>query len=174
MRDEGRLMSGRQLRPPPGWLIGAVDNPSADVGAGAARLGQKVEAGAQFVQTQFVFDTAAFAAWMSRVRDLGLHEQCHVLAGVGPVRSLRALAHLRSVPGVHIPDAVADRLGAAGPDQVAQEGLRLCTETIGALRQIPGVAGIHVMAVGNEGSIPEILRRAGIGARQQVSGAAQA
>ena len=174
MRDEGRLMSGRQLRPPPGWLIGAVDNPSADAGAGAARLGQKVEAGAQFVQTQFVFDTAAFAAWMSRVRDLGLHERCHVLAGVGPVRSLRALAHLRAVPGVRIPDEVAGRLAAAGPDRVAQESLRLCAETIGALRQIPGVAGIHVMAVGNEGSIPDILRRAGIGARRQVSSAAQA
>ncbi len=126
------------------------------------------------MQTQFVFDTAAFAAWMSRVSDLGLHERCHILAGVGPVRSLRALTHLRSVPGVHIPDEVADRLGAAGPDRVAQEGLRLCAETIETLRQIPGVAGIHVMAVGNEGSIPDILQRAGVGARQQVSGAAQA
>jgi methylenetetrahydrofolate reductase (NADPH) len=162
MRDEGRLMSGRQLRPPPDWLIGAVENPSADAGSGALRLTSKVEAGAQFVQTQFVFDLAAFAAWMSRVRDLGLHERCHILAGVGPVRSLRALSHLRGVPGVHIPDEVADRLHASGPDRVAEEGIRLCAETIGALGQIPGVAGVHVMAVGNEASIPDILQRAGV------------
>jgi methylenetetrahydrofolate reductase (NADPH) len=171
MRDEGRLMSGRQLHPAPGWLIGAVENPPADAESGAARLGQKIEAGAQFVQTQFVFDVPTFAAWMSRVRDLGLHERCHILAGVGPVHSLRALSHLQhNVPGVHIPDEVADRLRASGPDRIGEEGERLCAETIRALRQIPGVAGVHVMAVAHESSIPGILRQAGVtGGRSRPS-----
>jgi methylenetetrahydrofolate reductase (NADPH) len=163
MRDEGRLMSGRVLDPAPGWLIGAVDNPSGPAAASAARLGQKIAAGAQFVQTQFVFDVGAFDGWMSRVRDLGLHERCHILAGVGPVLSPRALSHLRdNVPGVHIPAQVADRLRAAGPHHVRDEGKRLCAETIGQLRRIPGVAGVHIMAVANESSIPGILERAGM------------
>jgi methylenetetrahydrofolate reductase (NADPH) len=170
MRDEGRLMSGGELKPAPSWLIGAVENPpaSAQSGAagpgqsGAARLGQKVAAGAQFVQTQFVFDVAAFAAWMSQVRDLGLHERCHILAGVGPVQSLRALSHLQGIPGVHIPEQIGDRMRRAGPGQISEEGRRLCAETIGELRQIPGLAGVHVMAIANESSIPGILQQAGL------------
>ena len=87
MRDEGRLMSGRPIVPAPGWLIGAVENPAGPPEVSAARLAAKVAAGAQFVQTQFVFDVPAFARWMTRVRDLGLHEQCAILAGVGPILS---------------------------------------------------------------------------------------
>ena len=128
----------------------------------AARLGQKVEAGAQFVQTQFVFDLPAFAAWLGQVRDLGLDRRCRILAGVGPVRSLRALAHLHTVPGVHIPAEVDGRLRAAGPDKIAEEGERLCAETIAALRDLPGVAGVHVMAIRNEAAIPRILQEAGL------------
>jgi methylenetetrahydrofolate reductase (NADPH) len=172
MRDKGRLMSGRDLDPAPGWLIGAVENPSGPAESSVARLGQKVAAGAEFVQTQFVFDVEAFAGWMSRVRDLGLHEQCHILAGVGPVLSLRALSHLQGgVPCVRIPGPVADRLRGAGPDRIREEGKRLCAETIGQLRQVPGVAGVHVMAIANESSIPGILERAGMTAGRADTGA---
>src|SRR5215468_11729847 len=112
MRDQGAVLSGRALKPPPDCFLGAVENPFAPpAGFRADRLGKKVDAGAQFVQTQFVFDVAAFARWMSEVRDLGLHERCYILAGVGPISSLRALGHLeRGVPGVQVPDAVARRL----------------------------------------------------------------
>ena len=185
MRDQGRLMSGGELRPPPSWFLGAVENPPgpavrsdvASLGAGARadaaeateratfRLASKIEAGAQFVQTQFVFDVPAFAAWMARIRDLGLDERCYILAGVGPVRSQRALAHMATIPGVVIPDDVADRLTAAGPDGIRAEGERLCSELIAELAEVPGVAGVHVMAIGAESSIPEILQRAGIPAR---------
>ena len=204
MRDQGRLMSGGELRPPPSWFLGAVENPpvpavrsdvaslgagaaagpgaaglDADAGLGAAaradaaeateratfRLASKIEAGAQFVQTQFVFDVPAFAAWMARIRDLGLDERCYILAGVGPVRSQRALAHMATIPGVVIPEDVADRLTAAGPDGIRAEGERLCSELIAELAEVPGVAGVHVMAIGAESSIPEILQRAGIPAR---------
>jgi methylenetetrahydrofolate reductase (NADPH) len=166
MRDEGKLMSGRALDPAPSWLIGAVENPGGPAEVSIARLAAKVAAGAQFVQTQFVFDVPAFAAWMSRLRDLGLDEQCYILAGVGPILSLRALSHLQDkVPGVHVPEPVADRLRRGGEDRLAEEGERLCAEIVGQLREIPGVAGVHVMAVANERRIPGILRQAGLAAR---------
>jgi methylenetetrahydrofolate reductase (NADPH) len=150
MRDEGLLLSGRALSGRPGWLIGAVENPFAPPqGFRAARLGKKVAAGAEFVQTQFVFDTAAFGRWMAEVRDLGLDKRCRILAGVGPVRSLRALEHMRTgVPGLYIPDEVDRRLRAVPADRVAQEGLAMCAEIIEEVREIPGVSGVHVMAPG--------------------------
>jgi methylenetetrahydrofolate reductase (NADPH) len=163
MRDERKLMSGRTVEPAPGWLLGAVENPAVPADASVARLAEKVAAGAQFVQTQFVFDVPEFSAWLARVRDLGLHEQCHILAGVGPISSLRALSHLQGgVPGVHVSADVDRRLRGVPEGQIADEGARLAAETIAQLREIPGVAGVHVMAIGHEGSIPGILRQAGL------------
>jgi methylenetetrahydrofolate reductase (NADPH) len=164
MRDEGKLLSGRELKPAPSWFLGAVENPSAPpLDFRAARLGKKVAAGAQFVQTQYVFDPAAFARWMAQVRDLGLHERCHILAGVGPISSLRALSHLEQhVPGVQVPAGLGRRLRGVPEDRVAEEAMTACAETISELRQIPGVAGVHVMAVGNEHRVPVILQRAGL------------
>jgi len=171
MRDKGRLMSGAELKPPPAWLLGAVENPPGPEAAEATgkalhRLAGKIEAGAQFVQTQFVFDVAAFAAWLARVRDLGLDERCYILAGVGPIRSHRALAHLATLPGVVIPGAIADRLAAASADQIRAEGEKLCSEIIGQLAELQGVAGVHVMAIGAETAIPAILQQAGLPARR--------
>lgn len=175
MRDKGTLMSGAELNPPPSWLLGAVENPpgrasSAEEAEAAAekatgRLAGKINAGAQFVQTQFVFDVAAFASWMSRVRDQGLHERCAILAGVGPVRSERALAHLATIPGVVIPDHVRDRLAGLSPDQLRAEGEKLCSEIIAQLAEVPGVAGVHVMAIGAESAIPGIIEQAGLSGR---------
>ncbi|HTW03620.1 MAG TPA: methylenetetrahydrofolate reductase, partial [Streptosporangiaceae bacterium] len=199
MRDQGRLMSGGELKPPPAWFLGAVENPSGPPkvgldntgrdntghdGAGHDRAGReadeadeaddkavyrlagKIEAGAQFVQTQFVFDVAAFAAWLARVRDLGLDERCYILAGVGPVRSHRALAHLATLPGVVIPEEIADRLAAASADRIRAESEKLCSEIIAQLAELPGVAGVHVMAIGAEKAIPAILEQAGLPARR--------
>lgn len=170
MRDEGRLLSGRTLDPPPGWLIGAAENPfTPPAGFRTDRLAKKVAAGAEFVQTQFVFDVPAFTRWMAQVRDLGLLERCSILAGVGPVRSLRALAHMRSnVPGLSIPEEVDRRLRGVPPGRVTGEGLAMCAETIQQVLQIPGVSGIHVMAPVFEQAIPGILDRAGIGRRAQA------
>ncbi len=164
MRDEGRLMSGRALEPRPEFLIGAVENPFAPPARyRATRLAKKAAAGAEFCQTQFVFDVAGFAAWMRQVVDLGITQRCKVIAGVGPVRSLRAHEFLRTkVPGVHLPDSVGRRLRGVPTDRVAAEGVTLCVETIAALREIPGVAGVHVMAFGFERGVPEIVERAGL------------
>jgi methylenetetrahydrofolate reductase (NADPH) len=174
MRDDGRLMSGRTLIPPPDYMLGAVENPPATVAlsdeadgaagenAATRRLAAKVEAGAQFVQTQFVFDVPVFAAWVRQLEDLGLTKRCKVLAGVGPVRSARGLAHLARVPGVVIPAEVSRRLRAAGPDHIKAEGEKLCSELIAGLAEIPGVAGVHIMAIGAEHAIPDILQCAGV------------
>ncbi len=164
MRDDGRLQTGGELDPAPDWFIGAVENPFAPpLEFRATRLGKKVAAGAQFVQTQFVFDVAAFATWMAQVRDLGLDKRCYILAGVGPIRSLRALEHLRDdLPGVLIPDHIERRLRGVPGDRVADEGLNLAAELIQQVREIPGVAGVHVMAYGYERGVPEVLGRAGI------------
>jgi methylenetetrahydrofolate reductase (NADPH) len=164
LRDEGVLLSGRPVDPRPRFLIGAVENPFAPPASfRAARLGKKVAAGAEFCQTQFVFDVPGFARFMAEVVDRGLAARCAVLAGVGPVRSLRAYEFIRSsVPGVHVPEEVGRRLRGVPADRVAAEGVALCVETIQQLREIPGVAGVHVMAFGHERGIPEILERAGL------------
>ena len=172
MRDEGLLLSGRPLSVRPGWLIGAAENPFAPpAGQRAAILGKRAAAGAEFVQTQFVFDVPAFGRWMTEVRDLGLDQRCRILAGVGPVRSLRALDHLRGLPGMHIPEEVDRRLRGVPAGRVAEEGLAMCAEIIEQVRQIPGVSGVHVMAPGHEQAIPAVLGRAGLPQRPSPEGA---
>jgi methylenetetrahydrofolate reductase (NADPH) len=158
LRDEGRLLSGRAIVPAPQYLLGAVDT-----GAGAPdRLEQKVADGAEFVQTQFVFDVDDFVVWMEKVRDLGLDHRCGVLAGVGPIRSLRALEFMAGIPGVVIPPAFERRLRGVPAERVTAEGMAACAETVAALREVPGVAGVHMMAVGYERGVPEILEAAGL------------
>jgi methylenetetrahydrofolate reductase (NADPH) len=163
LRDEHTMMSGRRVDPAPDCFLGAVENPFAQSAASPAdRLASKVAAGAQFVQTQFVFDLAAFGRWMAQVRDLGLDERCYILAGVGAIRSRRALDFIRDkIPGVDVPDDVYRRLSAVPADQTAAEGARLAAETIAQVAQIAGVAGVHLMVAGNEQAIPAILDGAG-------------
>ncbi len=165
LRDDGRLMSGRSLRTRPGWLIGTVENPFAPpTEFRARRLAKKVAAGAEFVQTQYVFDVGLFARWMTDVRELGVTQHCSVIAGVGPIRSLRALEFMRTgVPGIHVPEHVERRLRGVRSDKVAAEGIALCVETIQQVADIAGVSGVHVMALGFEHGIPEIAARAGVG-----------
>lgn len=171
LRDQGRLLSGRELKVPPRWLIGAVENPFAPPQRyRAERLGKKIAAGAQFVQTQFIYDLPIFARWMDEVRGLGLERRCHILAGVGPIKSLRAMEHMRNeVPGMYVPDEVVRRLRGVPEERVAAEGLTICVEVIQQVRELPGVAGVHVMAFGWEDAIPEILERAGLGRRAALN-----
>ena len=159
LRDDAALLSGQTVDPPPRYLIGAVD-----LGAGEPeRLARKVSFGTEFVQTQFVFDVPAFAGWLNRVRDLGLTQRCAVLAGVGPLRSLRALDVMAGLPGVRVPAALERRLRGVPAHRVAEEGMAACAEIVAALRELPGLAGVHVMAVAYEQGVPEILTAAGLG-----------
>ncbi len=159
LRNDGTLLSGHTVDPAPRYLIGAVDP-----GAGEPeRLARKVALGTEFVQTQFVFDVPAFAGWLARVRDLGLTQRYAVLAGVGPVRSLRALDVMAGLPGVAVPPGLERRLRGVPAHRVAEEGMAACAETVAALRELPGLAGVHVMAVAYEQGVPEILTAAGLG-----------
>jgi methylenetetrahydrofolate reductase (NADPH) len=172
MRDHGLLLSGQQVTVQPNWLVGAVENPFAPPTAfRARRLAKKVAAGAEFAQTQYVFDLDLFSRWMSEVRDMGIADRCAVIAGVGPIRSSRMMDYLRgAVPGIHVPDHVVRRMRGVPQDRVAEEGVRLCVETIQELREMPGVAGVHLMAFGFEHGVPEILERAGLGPRAPLVG----
>jgi methylenetetrahydrofolate reductase (NADPH) len=163
MRDQHVLLSGRKLDPAPDCFLGAVENPFAPpVEFRADRLGKKVAAGAQFVQTQFVFDVPAFARWMAQVRDLGLTENCAILAGVGAARSVKALDYMQShVPGVEVPDHVFQRLRSVPPGHQAKEGIKLAAEIVQQVAEIAGVAGVHLLVAGNEQAVPEILQHAG-------------
>jgi methylenetetrahydrofolate reductase (NADPH) len=166
MRDSGKLLSGKTLKPPPAWLIGGVENPFAPpLAFRAERLGKKIAAGAEFVQTQYVFDVARFKAWMQASRELGLTQRCGVLAGVGPIRSLRALERMQQIPGIVIAPAVEQRLRCVPEDRVLAESITICAEIITELREIPDLAGVHVMAFGAEHLVPEIVERAGLGRR---------
>lgn len=167
LRDEGRLLSGRRVPAAPRWFLGAVENPyAAPQQFRALRLAKKVAAGAQFIQTQFVFDVSRFRRFMQQVCDLGLDRRCFVLAGVGCVSSLRALERIRHLPGLYVPEEVVRRLQGVPPDCVAQEGLALCAETIQQLREIPGVGGVHLLAPGSAERIAALLHRAGLAARR--------
>jgi 5,10-methylenetetrahydrofolate reductase len=125
------------------------------------RLAKKIAAGAQFVQTQYCFDIARLESYMERVRDMGLDERCFILVGVGPLASARAARWIRShVPGVHIPDKIIARL--EGSDNQKLEGKRICIELIQRIRDMKGVAGVHLMAYRQEELVSEIITDSGV------------
>lgn len=163
MRDESRFLSGRKLELPPQVFIGAAANPFAPpLEFRAHRLASKVEAGAQFIQTQYCFDLPVFKEYMARVRDLGLLEKVYILAGVGPMASARSASWIRdNVPGIHIPDAIIERLLGAGKKQKT-EGRKICTELMQQLQEIEGVSGVHVMAYRQEESVQQIVKESGV------------
>jgi 5,10-methylenetetrahydrofolate reductase len=154
MRDEGKFLSGRKLTVPPQVFLGAAANPfSPPYDYRPLRLAKKVAAGAQFVQTQYCFDIPRLERFMD--------QQCYSLVGVGPLASARAASWIRSnVPGVHIPDSVIARLEHAEKPKL--EGKRLCIELIQQIREIKGVAGVHLMAYRQEELVSEIISESGV------------
>lgn len=164
MRDEGMFLSGRKLTTPPKLFLGAAANPFAPPHEWRPkRLAKKIAAGANFIQTQYCFDVPRLQEYMKQVVDLGLHEKAYILIGVGPLRSERAAEFMRSkVPGVHIPNAIIDRLKKTPKQQQKAEGKKICVEIIQQVREIAGVAGIHVMAYRQEELVAEIVDDAGL------------
>jgi methylenetetrahydrofolate reductase (NADPH) len=164
MRDKGVLLSGRKLKTAPQFFIGAVENPFAPpLDWRPLRLAKKVQAGAQFIQTQYCFDVERLKVFMQRVRDLGLHQKVFILIGVGPLRSQKAAEFMRDrVPGVWIPDAVMARMTHTPKEKQAEEGKQICIELIQQVREIEGVSGVHVMAYRQEETVAEIILRAGL------------
>jgi len=164
MRDEGVFLSGRKLTTPPKFFLGAVANPFVPpFDWRPYRLAKKVEAGADFIQTQYCFDVPRLEKFMQRVRDMGLHEKAFILIGVGPLRSEKAAQFMRAkVPGVWIPDEIVDRLAKTPKEKKYAEGIQICVEIIRQVRQIEGVHGVHVMAYRQEEAVAQIIQAAGL------------
>ena len=164
MRDEGKFLSGRKLKVPPRLFLGAASNPFVPpFDWRPLRLAKKIEAGADFIQSQYCFDVPRFEVFMQRVRDLGLHEKVFFLVGVGPLRSEGAANFMRNnVPGVHIPDEIIERLRKTPKEKKRAEGKRICVEIIQQVREIAGIHGVHVMAYRQEELVAEIIEEAGL------------
>ncbi|MBT3703870.1 MAG: methylenetetrahydrofolate reductase [Alphaproteobacteria bacterium] len=162
MRDESRFLSGRKITSPPRLFLGAAVNPFAPPhNFRPQRLAKKIEAGAQFVQSQYCFDVPMLENYMARVRDMGLDKRCFILIGVGPLASAKAARWMRShVPGVHIPDSIIERL--EGAENQRQEGAEICIDLIQQISEIEGVAGVHMMAYRQEEQVADIVHRSNI------------
>ncbi|NQU97219.1 MAG: methylenetetrahydrofolate reductase [Chloroflexi bacterium] len=165
MRDEKKFQSGDEMDVEPRLFIGAVENPFGHpLQFRAARLAKKVRAGADFIQTQLVYNVERFREWMVEVRDRGLHEKTYILAGVGPIRSVGAARFMRDkVPGMDVPGEVVERMAGVERGKAArQEGIKICVEIIQQIREIEGIAGVHIMALEWERAVPIIMEQAGL------------
>ena len=164
MRDEKKFLNDEEIDGPPELFVGAACNPFADpYEYRVHRLAQKVAAGADFVQTQCIFNMEKFRDFMKMVVDMGLHEQVHILAGVTPMKNA-GMANFMSkfVPGMDIPDALIQRLKGVEKKDQAEEGIRFALEQIEEFKEMEGVAGVHLMAIEWEHRVPEIAERAGV------------
>jgi methylenetetrahydrofolate reductase (NADPH) len=165
MRDDQVFESGKAIpKRAPDLFIGAVENPFAPpYDFRPIRLAKKVAAGAQFIQTQLIYNVGRFREFMARVVDLGLHETVHIMAGVGPIRSLKAAEHMATkVAGMEVPEEIVARMRGLSKEDQMKAGADLCVEIIDAVRNIEGVHGVHIMAVSWPESIPGILETAGL------------
>jgi methylenetetrahydrofolate reductase (NADPH) len=170
MRDKGIFQGGAEIKGPPKMFIGAAANPFADpFELRVMRLAKKIAAGADFIQTQCIFNIEKFEKWMEGVREKGLHKKCYILAGVTPCKSLGAAKYMANrVPGMDVPKEIVDRMASVPKEKQSEEGVTICVETIERLKKIEGVAGIHIMAIEWEEKVEEICKRAGLLPRPQV------
>jgi methylenetetrahydrofolate reductase (NADPH) len=171
MRDDGTYLSGRKLTGSPSFFLGAVENPFAPpYEYRAIRLGKKVEAGAEFIQTQMVFNTERMREFMQAVVDMGLHEKAFILGGVCIPKSARAAHYIAErVPGTDIPEVILDRLDGTPKEKQADEAVRLSVELIHELKEMPGIAGVHVMGINFEEGIVRVIEEAGLLPRPEVA-----
>lgn len=170
MRDEGVFPSGKKIEGPPKFFIGAASNPFAEpFEIRPLRLAKKVEAGVDFIQTQCIYNLDRFEKFMDEVRKLGLHKEVKILAGVTPLKSAGMAKFMKkNVAGMDVPDAVVKRIAEAPKEQQPEVGIQICVESIARLRQIEGIAGVHIMAIEWEQKVPEIVEKAGLLPRPQV------
>jgi methylenetetrahydrofolate reductase (NADPH) len=162
MRDEGKFMGGANIDTPPGLFIGAAANPFADPFEWRVyRLAKKVQAGADFVQTQCIYNMKKMREWVKQANDMGLTEKIYILAGVTPMKSLGMARYMKSkVPGMDVPDEIINRLKGVKKKEQADEGIKIACEQIEEFKEMKGVAGVHLMAIEWEHKVPEIAERA--------------
>jgi methylenetetrahydrofolate reductase (NADPH) len=164
MRNEGKDMSGFALGHAPQMFIGAAANPFADpFDYRVIRLAKKIDAGADFIQTQCVYNMDRFRKWLHMAREEGLTEQVYIMAGVTPLKSKNMVAYMdKRVAGMDIPDDIIKRMGSVNKKNAAREGVKICLETIAELRELNGVRGIHIMAIEWEEIVAKIVKEAGL------------
>jgi methylenetetrahydrofolate reductase (NADPH) len=170
MRDEGKFLGGDDIDRPPKMFVGAAANPFADpFEIRVRRLAKKIAAGAEFIQTQCIYNLDKFELWMKQARDRGLLEKVHILAGVTPFKSAGMAKYMKNrVPGMDVPDEVVTRMSEAPKEKQADEGINICVETIQRLKEVDGVKGFHVMAIEWEEKVPEIVERGGLYPRPKI------
>ncbi|MBM3935069.1 MAG: methylenetetrahydrofolate reductase [SAR202 cluster bacterium] len=164
MRDKGRFLSGRPIESPPKVFIGGAENPFAPpYDFRPLRVQKKVQAGVDFIQTQYCYDMPRLREFMKQVCDMGLDKKVFILIGVGPLRSPGAAEWMRTnVPGIVIPDAIIERLNGVEKKKQRTEGKKVCIEIIQEVKEIAGVSGVHVMAYKQEELVAEIVEQAGL------------
>jgi methylenetetrahydrofolate reductase (NADPH) len=164
IRDHELLMNGKKIDGNPKFLIGGVANPFSEPHElHIMHLKKKIAAGAGFIQTKPVLDMERFKHWIDQVTEQDLTAQSALIAGVLSLKSVEGAHHLRhNVPGIMIPDTIIERLDAVSEDKQQEEGMKICIEHIEKLKQTKDIMGIHIMAIGCEEKIPEIIERAGL------------
>jgi methylenetetrahydrofolate reductase (NADPH) len=164
LRDRGMYLSGRKLEQAPNFFIGAVENPFAPpLEFRPLRLQKKVRAGADFIQTQLVFDVPIFARFMAMVGELGLLDKVFIIPSIGIPRSARGARYMKDkVAGLHVPDSLVARLDKTPPARQADEGVQIAVELVRAVRAVPGVAGVHLIGIKWEEGIVQVAEAAGL------------
>jgi methylenetetrahydrofolate reductase (NADPH) len=168
MRDEKKFISGEDVSGEVPLFIGAAANPFADpFEYRVNRLAKKIKAGADFIQTQAIYDVSRFAQWMAMLTEQGLDKKVHIMAGVIPIRSAGMARYMRDyVPGVAVPDEIVTRMEES--EAPKEEGVKIILEIIEQLKDMPGIHGIHIMAVGWEDIVPEVVEKSGLMPRPVV------
>lgn len=162
MRDEGKFLSGEPISSPPKMFIGAAANPFGDPHEFRVfRLAKKIAAGADFIQTQCIYNMQRFREWVKQANDMGIAEKVYILAGVTPMKSLGMARYMKkNVPGMDVPDEVIKRLEGVEKKQQGAEGIKMCCEQIEEFKEMKGVAGVHIMAIEWEHRVPAIVEQA--------------
>jgi len=170
MRDEGKFLGGDDIKRPPQMFIGAAANPFADpFEIRVPRLAKKIAAGVEFIQTQCIYNLDKFEKWMELTRDRGLHEKVYILAGLTPLKSAGMAKYMKNrVPGMDVPDEVVKRMADTPKEKQAEEGIKICIESIQRLKEVKGVAGFHIMAIEWEEKVPGIVEETGLYPRPTV------
>ena len=170
MRDQGVIVGGAALDTPPAIFIGAAANPFADpLEFRVMRLAKKIAAGAQFIQTQCIYNIERFAIWLNMARARGLTEKAYILGGVTPLKSPGMARYMKNkVAGMGVPDELIKRMEGVPRDKQREEGIKICVEIINSLKEMSGVKGVHIMAIEWEDTVGEIVERAGLLPRPAV------
>jgi len=172
MRDERTIAGGEVLSTPPDMFIGAAANPFADpLGFRVIRLAKKIAAGADFIQTQCIYNLERFESWLTMARDRGLTDRTYILGGVTPLKSSAMATYMKNrVSGIDVPDELIKRMEGVSKARQREEGIRICVETIEMLKGMKGVKGVHIMAIEWEEAVGEIVERSGLLPRPEFDG----